>query len=158
MPPRPRDAHKGRNGHVLAIGRKLHLGTSPQAVVERTFDAAAGDIEQANHIAPHGIRHLWADNAYHGDWIAYAHDHMNITIEIVARPTSGKGFQVQPRRWVVERTFAWITRRRRCARDYERLTDHHEAAVHWAAIIQMTRRQARHAYQTSQPSVQKQPL
>ena len=60
-----------------------------------------------------------------------------------ARLGKGHGFQVLPRRWVVERTNAWITRRRRCARDYERLPAHHEAMIHWAAIIQLTRRLAR---------------
>ena len=55
-----------------------------------------------------------------------------------------KGFQVLPRRWVVERTLAWITRRRRCARDYERLPAHHAAmGVQRDAISQMTRQVAR---------------
>ena len=48
-----------------------------------------------------------------------------------------------PRRWVVERTLAWITGYRRCARDYERLPAHHEATVYWAMITLMTRRLAR---------------
>ena len=48
-----------------------------------------------------------------------------------------------PRRWVVERTLAWITRCRRTVRDYERLPGHHETMVHWAMTITMTRRLAR---------------
>ena len=48
-----------------------------------------------------------------------------------------------PRRWVAERTLAWITSYRRCARDYERLPAHHEAAIYWAMITLMTRRLAR---------------
>ena len=55
-----------------------------------------------------------------------------------------------PRRWVVERTLAWITRCRRTVRDYERLTEHHEAIVYWAMIITMSRRLARHQ-QPAQP-------
>ena len=47
-----------------------------------------------------------------------------------------------PRRWVVERTLAWITRCRRTVRDYERLPAHHETIVYWAMIITMTRRLA----------------
>jgi transposase len=43
-------------------------------------------------------------------------------------------FQVLPRRWVVERTFAWISKNRRCARDYERPPEHHEAMIKWAMI------------------------
>ena len=58
----------------------------------------------------------------------------------MTRPEGQQGFQALPRRWVVERTHAWITRRRRCARDYERLPAHHAAMVQWAAILQMTRR------------------
>jgi hypothetical protein len=50
---------------------------------------------------------------------------------------------VLPRRWVVERTLAWITRHRRTVREYERLTAHHETIVYWAMIIVMTRRLAR---------------
>jgi transposase len=64
-------------------------------------------------------------------------------VEIVKRPEGLHTFQVLPRRWVVERTLAWITSYRRCARDYERLPATHEAAVHWAMITLMTRRLAR---------------
>ena len=72
-------------------------------------------------------------------------DEPGITTAIVERPRLGRGagFKILPRRWVIERTNAWISRRRRCARDYERLPAHHAAMVHWAAILQMTRRLAR---------------
>jgi transposase len=53
------------------------------------------------------------------------------------------GFQVLPRRWVVERTLAWIAKHRRCVRDYETLPAHHEAMVHLAMIMNMSRRLAR---------------
>jgi transposase len=52
-------------------------------------------------------------------------------------------FKVLPRRWVVERTLAWITHHRRTVRDYERLAAHHETYIHRAMIIVMTRRLAR---------------
>ncbi len=60
------------------------------------------------------------------------------------------GFQVLPRRWVAERTFAWINRCRRTVRDYERLPEHHAAMVHWSMVIIMTRRLARHRRTTHQ--------
>jgi transposase len=72
-------------------------------------------------------------------WAEHTH---NITIEVVERPRA-KGFVLLPRRWVVERIFAWITRRRRCARDYERLPEHHETIVYLAAALHMIRRAAR---------------
>ena len=57
---------------------------------------------------------------------------------------------VLPRRWVVERTLAWITRCRRTVRDYERLPEHHETIVYWAMIITMSRRLTRRS-QPAQP-------
>jgi transposase len=53
------------------------------------------------------------------------------------------GFKVLPRRWVVERTFAWISKYRRCVRDYETLPEHHETMVHISMIMTMSRRLAR---------------
>jgi transposase len=51
---------------------------------------------------------------------------------------------VLPRRWVVERTFGWIMKYRRCVRDYERPPEHHETGVYWSMITVMGRRVARH--------------
>ena len=73
----------------------------------------------------------------------WAEQVLSITVAIVKRTDDLSGFQVLPRRWVVERTNAWISRRRRCARDYERLISQHEAMVQIAAIIQMARRAAK---------------
>jgi putative transposase len=63
---------------------------------------------------------------------------------IVAKLAGQIGFQVLPRRWVVERTLSWISRCRRTVRDYERLPEHHAAIVQWSMIIIMSRRLARH--------------
>ena len=68
-----------------------------------------------------------------------------MTIAVVHKPADQKGFAVIPRRWAVERTFAWITAHRRLARDYERDPKHSEAMIRWAAINLMTRRLARGA-------------
>jgi transposase len=67
----------------------------------------------------------------------------HLVLEIVRRPRSGSGFTTLPRRWVVERALAWITRRARLARDYERRPESHEAMVRWAMLQVMTRRLAR---------------
>ncbi|XDK88692.1 transposase (plasmid) [Rhodococcus opacus] len=64
-------------------------------------------------------------------------------IEIIKRIPGSTGFHVRPRVWVVERSFAWINKHRRCVRDYETRPDHHEAMVHIAMIATMTRRLAR---------------
>ena len=74
-------------------------------------------------------------------------------MEIVKRPDDLHAFKVLPRRWVVERTLAWITRHRRTVRDYERLPAHHETYVYWAMIIVMTRRLARKTQSAAEPLV-----
>jgi transposase len=99
------------------------------------------------------LKIMWADSGYDGAplaaWIKAA---AGITLEIVRR-CDPHAFQVVRRRWVVERTFGWLMRYRRLARDYERLTTHHEAMVYWATILIMTRRLAR--YQANQPPKQR---
>jgi len=67
-----------------------------------------------------------------------------MTLRIVSR-RDPHAFEVLPRRWVVERTFAWISKHRRATRDYERLPASHEAMILWAMIALMTRRLAQPA-------------
>src|SRR5260370_8449077 len=55
-------------------------------------------------------------------------------LQIVKRPDNLHTFKVLPRRWVVERTFGWIMKHRRCVRDYERLPAHHETYLYWSMI------------------------
>lgn len=86
---------------------------------------------------------VWADSAYAGRLVSWAGEELAAKLEIVKRPDDASGFVVIPRRWVVERTLAWITRRRRCVRDYERRRESHEAMVRWAMVLVMTRRLAK---------------
>ena len=66
---------------------------------------------------------------------------MKMTLQIVAR-RNPHAFEVLPRRWVVERTFAWISKHRRTVRDYEHLPASHEAMILWAMTALMARRLA----------------
>lgn len=92
---------------------------------------------------------MWADSGYDGAPLArYAKAAAAITVEVVKR-TSPHSFQVLRRRWVVERTFGWLMRYRRLARDYERTTANSEAMIYWATVLIMTRRLAR--YENGQP-------
>ena len=90
------------------------------------------------------LRHLWADAGYTGpklgDWVRETTDW---TLEIVRRAEPDAGFQVLPRRWVVERTFAWLGRHRRLSKDYEGRPDTTEAWIHAAMTGLMLRRLAR---------------
>lgn len=86
---------------------------------------------------------VWADGGYAGRLVSWATAVLRLTVSIVRRTDSMVGFVVLPRRWVVERTFGWLTRHRRLVRDYERKPEHHEAMVWWATVTIMTRRLAR---------------
>jgi transposase len=86
------------------------------------------------------IRLIWADGGYAGTLVDWARTSLTIVLQIVKRSDDATGFVVLPRRWVVERTLAWITRHRRCVRDYERLPAHHEAMVRWSMIRTTSRR------------------
>jgi transposase len=68
---------------------------------------------------------------------------LSLTLQVVKRTDDTTGFTVLPRRWVIERTLGWITKHRRCVRDYETLPGHHEAMVYIALISTMSRRLAR---------------
>ena len=147
-------ASSGYDSHKRVNGRKRHISVDTLGLLCHVLVTPANTSDQRAAVkllyaaADCGISHIWADQGYHYEHLIAAARHiLAITIEIVRRPTNtigrGTGFHVLNRRWVVERTFAWISRRRRCARDYERRSDHHEAMVHLAAILQMTRRRAK---------------
>ena len=83
---------------------------------------------------------VWAGAGYTGKPAAWAAT-LKMTVQIVAK-RDPHAFQVRPRRWVAERTFAWISKHRRTVRDYEQLPASHEAMILWAMIALMTRRLA----------------
>jgi putative transposase len=106
-----------------------------------------------------GIRHVWADGGYNGTLAGWAKTTLNITVEIVKKIAEQTTFVVLPRRWVVERTFSWISQTRRNVRDYERLPEHSEAFINWTMITMMTRRLTRRKSQPTRPNqVQRQLL
>lgn len=86
---------------------------------------------------------IWADGIYTGTLIEWVREMFGWVLEIVHRPKDAKGFQVLPRRWVVERTFAWLGKFRRLSKDYEHLPESSEAWVYAAMIHVMARRLAR---------------
>jgi putative transposase len=86
---------------------------------------------------------IWADGGYCGSLISWVDETFGWKLEIVEKPEGQVGFQVLPKRWVVERTFAWLVRQRRLARDYERLPETSEAFIYVAMIRLMLRRLAK---------------
>jgi transposase len=132
----------GRKRHIAAdtLGLLLEVLATPASVQDR--DAARPLLFNLKR-ARRRVRRAWADSVYAGKLQPWAATYLKLTVEIVKRPQNQHTFEVLPRRWVVERTLAWITSYRRCARDYERLPASHEAAVYWAMITLMARRLAR---------------
>lgn len=135
----------GRKRHLMTDTLGLLIAVVVSAASAQDRDGAVALLRRAARRGRRRLARIWADNGYHGDYREWSKRKLGITVDIVERPadSKGKGFQVLPRRWVVERTNAWISRRRRCARDYERLPEHHAAMVEIAAIVQMTRRLAK---------------
>lgn len=86
------------------------------------------------------LKKLWADGAYQGDLDEFVLEILGADLEVVEREAGTKGFQVVPRRWVVERTFSWFEWYRRLSRDYERLLESSEAMIYLAAIRMMLKR------------------
>jgi putative transposase len=91
------------------------------------------------------IRHVWADGGYAGQLIEWLRGWCGWTLEIVRKMGDIAGFQVLPKRWIVERTFAWLDHKRRLSKDYEYLIHHSEAMVQIAAIQLMLHRLCRSA-------------
>jgi len=85
---------------------------------------------------------IWADGAYAGKLVDWVLVNCGWILEIVKRSDGVRGFQVLPRRWVVERTFAWLGRYRRLSKDYEELPETSESFIYAAMVNIMVRRLA----------------
>lgn len=112
-------------------------------------EASLQDRDGAKRVLEHlrkGFRRLqliWADGGYAGQLIEWTKKRLRCTLEIVKRNDDVAGFAVIPKRWIVERTFGWLGRYRRLAKDYEQRTDNSEAMILIAMINLMSRRLAR---------------
>lgn len=89
------------------------------------------------------VRHVWADAGYRGELVGWIEREFGWTVEIVTRAADAVGFTPQHRRWVVERTFAWLGRYRRLAKDFEWQIDTSEAWVYGAMSHILLRRLAK---------------
>ena len=129
----------GRKRHIVVdtMGLLLLVVITSAGIQDR--DGARTLLAKVKMAMP-SLALLWADGGYAGKLLEWAERVTHITIEIVRKPLGIKTFQVLPRRWVVERTFAWIVKCRRLDHDYERLPETSEAMIKWAMIGLMVRR------------------
>jgi len=90
-----------------------------------------------------GVARIWADQGFAGRLVEWCAAVLRRTLDIVRKDPGQRGFKVQPKRWAVERTFAWITMRRRLACDYERDPARSETMIRWAMTDVILRRLTR---------------
>jgi putative transposase len=162
---------RGRKRHLLVdteglvLEAKIHSAKVPDQDGLKLLLKAAGDR------LPRRLSHLWVDAGYHGRGKERAEQQLGLSIEVVHRTPKPipekiakiwaeewakegrqidwqkllprRGFEVLPRRWVVERTFAWLGQNRRMSKDYERLCATGEAFIYAAMSRLMVRRLAR---------------
>jgi transposase len=132
-------------------GRKRHLAVDTNGLLLAVIVTIAGIQDRDGGLRLLGrlregfstVALVWADAGYAGRLVTFAAGVPAITVQVVRRADDQIGFQLLHRRWVVERTLAWISKYRRCVRDYERRIDTSEAMVHLAMIMTMSRRLAR---------------
>jgi putative transposase len=139
----------GVDGGKRIQGRKRHtvVDTIGCLIIVVVHAANIYDGRAARFVVPalflllDTVKKIWADGAYSGaELIAWVKEQFDCVLEVVEKKKPVKGFQVVPRRWVVERTFAWLSRYRRLNRDYERNPKSSESMVYVASSRLMLRR------------------
>ncbi len=144
--PRGYDAAKrvcGRKRHLLVDSSGLLLAAHVTPADTQDRDGARRLLAGLKPLVPH-LDLIWADGAYGGKGLAdWCEQQGGWRLEIVKRSGGSGGFEVVPRRWVVERTFSWLGRHRRLSRDYERKVQTSEAFIQVAMIRLMLARLAK---------------
>jgi transposase len=144
-------ASRGYDAGKKIEGRKRHIATDTLGLI-LVIVVTAASVQDRDGARPllwqlaagyRTVALVWADGGYAGKLVSWAKDTLRRTVQIVRRPGNLHTFKVLPRRWVVERTFGWIMKHRRCVRDYERLPEHHETYLYWSMIHVMAARLAR---------------
>ncbi len=139
---------KGRKRHILVdtLGNLLHVVVHSAALQDRA--GAKLLLQTLPEVLYQRLERIWADGGYRGKLVKWVKKTFNVVLEIVLRlrsdavtvPTAG--FAVLPKRWIVERTLAWLGRYRRLSKDYEQLLENSEGMVLLASIHHLLKRLA----------------
>jgi transposase len=139
---------KGRKRHIVTDTAGLLVGLVVHGADIQDRDGAVTVLKSVRHRYP-WLRHIFADGGYGGEKLKGQLQRLGQwTLQIIKRSDRTKGFEVLPRRWVVERTFAWMGRCRRLAKDFEKSIASAEAWIIVANLRLLTRRLARYCYPT----------
>lgn len=125
---------KGRKRHILVdtLGNLLAVVVHAANIQDR--DGARLLLARLSFMLHLRLLKIWADSAYKGQLVSWCYEQFQIALDIVVRPPQQKGFVLLPRRWVVERTLAWLGNYRRLSKDYEEFTHSSEGMIYLASI------------------------
>jgi transposase len=145
------NASRGWDGGKRTNGRKRHLAVDVNGIVLAVLVTAASMQDRDAGLrllanlreAFSTIKLIWGDAGYRGRLPRWSKRVLRLPMQIIKRLPGVSGFHVRPWVWAVERTFGWISKHRRCVRDYETRTDHQEAMLYLAMTRTMLRRLAR---------------
>lgn len=131
---------KGRKRHILVdtLGNLLDVVVSAANTNDR--EGVKILLTKVERQIAQRLLKIWADKSYQGDLEVWLYEQWGITLEIVSAQEGQLGFAVQPRRWVVERAFAWLGKYRRLSKDYERQTASSEGFIYLASIRTLLKR------------------
>ena len=131
---------KGRKRHILVDTQGHLLQVVVHAADVQDRDGAKHLLAALSPMLRLRLLLIWADGGYRGTLVDWCQEHFQITLEIVLPAPHQNGFQILPRRWVVERTFAWLGNYRRLSKDYEECTRSSEGMIYLASIHSMLKR------------------
>jgi putative transposase len=133
---------KGRKRHIVVDVLGLVLGCYVTAANTADVKAAPAVLVWVLEMYQRIVKVL-ADKGYRGAFvtlIGQAFEQRKVAVEISQRSEGVKGFQVEPKRWIIERTWTWLENARILTRDYERLPENHEGMIYVVMIRLMLRR------------------
>ena len=145
---RPKGGARGYDAAKKITGRKRHILTDTDGRL-LTVRVHAADVQdrdgaklalKASRATFPFVETVFADGGYTGRLEAWARAKANIALSVVKRPRALNGFEPLPRRWVIERSFAWLIKNRRLVRDFEQRVETSEALITIAAAATLVRR------------------
>ncbi len=139
---------RGFDAGKLINGRKRHIlvDTLGLILVAAVTVASVQDRDGAKILCRRvsgsckKLRRIWVDGGYRGELLDWVKKRFRFRLEVILRSDKQKGFVILPKRWIVERTFAWLSNHRRLSKDYERFTKTSETMIQLAMMRLMLRR------------------